>query len=930
MTNPSSEVVRYPDLFQTIESKWQARWRDADVYRAEDDSSRPKYYVLDMFPYPSGSGLHIGHCKNYVPGDVVARLMSMRGRNVLHPMGWDAFGQPAEQDAIKKKVNPRNVVPILAAEYKRQMSLLGIGYDWNREINSTDPEYYRWNQWAFLLLYERGLAYRKNAPVNWDPVDMVVLSNDEVVDGRGWRSGALVEKRDMAQWFFRTTAYGDKLIAGLDNIDWPEGVKTQQRDWIGKSEGCEFSLEVVSGQWSVDSAGRSPDAPSAPSSLTTDHSPLTTISVFTTRVDTVYGMSFVVLSPEHALVEQIVTDEQRAEVLAYRERAGKLSEQDRTAEGRERTGVFTGAYAVNPVNGHRVPVWVADYVLAGYGTGAIMAVPAHDARDFDFARRYDLPTPVVVVETEADVQHPLNGSEMTTAFVSKEGYTVNSDAFSGLPVKLAARRITELLVSKGIGEAKTNFRLRDWLVSRQRYWGTPIPIIHCKTCGEVPVPVAQLPVLLPDVENYKPGPDGRSPLASIPEFVNVDCPKCGASAERETDTMAGSVDSSWYFLRFTSPREQNASWDRAASDYWMNVDRYLGGREHAVGHLLYARFFQKVFFDAGLVSKDEPFQSLRNQGMLLGYTPVERFFDTKLKKDDFKSIKPDELVGYDFAEWSARFDTGGAFEALRRVEQTDATYREDPVSIEFQWLKMSKSKGNSVTPDEIAEKYGADSLRLYVCFEAPFEDTIQWDETRMNGTYRFLARVYDTVSEIAPGFDAEWTGKIGTATSPDEKALRRKTHQAIAKVGSDIESLGFNTSVSALMIFADGLRKFVAASGHTSPAAHEAAETLCKLLAPLAPHLADELFEKLGYAGRFLYREPFPVYDANVAAEAEVTVVVQVNGKIREKLTLPADSDAGVCEAAALASEKVQADLSGKTVRKVIVVPGKLVNIVAG
>ncbi len=890
--------VRYPDLFQSIEEKWQARWRDADIYHAAEDPDRPKYYVLDMFPYPSGSGLHIGHCKNYVPGDVVARLMSMRGRSVLHPMGWDAFGQPAEQDAIKRGVNPRSVVPLLAREYKRQMSLLGIGYDWNREINSTDPEYYRWNQWAFLLLYERGLAARKFAPVNWCPNENIVLANEDVNNGHCWRCDALVEKRDMLQWFLKITEYGDKLLAGLDTIDWPEGVKTQQRDWIGKSEGCEFELAVA----------RDDDAK---------------IRVFTTRVDTVYGMAFVVLSPEHALVERIASPEQREEVLVYRERAARLTDQDRMAEGRARTGVFTGAYAVNPVNGHQVPIWVADYVLAGYGTGAIMAVPAHDERDFDFARRYGLPTPVVVVATKAEVASPPDGAHLTTAFVSKDGFVVNSGPFDGLDCKMASARITERLVGEGGGEPKTNYRLRDWLVSRQRYWGTPIPIIRCAACGEVPVPLDQLPVLLPDVEQYKPGPDGRSPLASIPEFVNTTCPKCGGAAERETDTMAGSVDSSWYFLRFTSPRETDAAWNRAASDYWMNVDRYLGGREHAVGHLLYARFFQKVFFDAGLVSQNEPFQSLRNQGMLLGYTPVDA--DTP----DKKAIRFDELPGYDFTEWTERFRREGAFPAERVVPQSDGTMRTEPVHIEFQWLKMSKGKGNAVTPDEIARKYGADALRLYVCFEAPFEDTIQWDETRMNGTFRFLARVYDTLCEIAPAFDLGWVGKIADAATPDEKALRRKTHQAIAKVGSDIESLGFNTAVSALMIFSDGLRKFVAAHGVASPAAHEAAETLCKLLAPLAPHAADELFEKLGCVGRFLYREPFPVFDASVAAAEEVTVVVQVNGKVRDKLTLPPDADAGFCEMSALSSEKVQAELAGKTVRKVIVVPGRLVNIVA-
>ncbi|MBC8143460.1 MAG: class I tRNA ligase family protein [Armatimonadetes bacterium] len=437
------------------------------------------------------------------------------------------------------------------------------------------------------------------------------------------------------------------------------------------------------------------------------------------------------------------------------------------------------------------------------------------------------------------------------------------------------------------------------------------------------MPVSDLPVLLPDVENYKPGADGRSPLASIAEFVNVECPMCGAPAQRETDTMAGSVDSSWYFLRFTSPRETGAAWSRPASDYWMNVDRYLGGREHAVGHLLYARFFQKVFFDAGLVSHDEPFQSLRNQGMLLAYTPVDA------GSSDKKYIPSDELIGYDFAAWVARYESEGAFAAVRRIRQQDDTFREEPVRVEFAWLKMSKSKRNAVTPDEIAGKYGADALRMYVCFEAPFEDTIQWDESRMNGTARFLARVYDTVTEIAPAFDPAWHTKIATATTSAEADLRRRTHQAVAKVGADLEALAFNTAVSALMIFADALRKFVQSSGVASPAAHEGAETLVKLLAPLAPHIADELFEKLGYTNRFLYTEAFPVYDAAAAAASEVTVVVQVNGKLRDKLTLPADADEAVCEAAAMASDKVQADLVGKTIRKVVVVPGRLVNIVA-
>jgi leucyl-tRNA synthetase len=889
---------RYP--FQEIERKWQARWAEADTYHTTEQGDKPKYYVLDMFPYPSGSGLHVGHCRNYVPGDVVARLMYMQGRNVLHPMGWDAFGQPAEQDAIKRNVNPAQVVPLLAQEYKRQMSLLGIGYDWDREINSTDPSYYKWNQWAFELLYERGLAYRKLAPVNWCPNENTVLANEDVVDGRCWRCDAVVVKKDMMQWFFKITEYGDKLIEGLDRIDWPEGVKTQQRDWIGRSEGVEFDIPV-------------------------DGYPEAKVRVFTTRVDTVFGVSFVVLSPEHALVTEITTTDQRSAIDDYRAKAAKLTDQDRTDEKRERTGVFTGAYAVNPVTGHKVPIYIADYVLAGYGTGAIMAVPAHDTRDFDFARRYGLPTPIVIARDEKDVeQPPLNGDDLTEAFTSYDGITINSGEFSGLPCKVAARRIAEWMESKGIGTSKINFRLRDWLVSRQRYWGTPIPIIHCKTCGAVPVPREQLPVVLPPVENYKPNPDGRSPLAAIADFVNTTCPKCGQPAERETDTMAGSVDSSWYFLRFTSPHENDEPWDRAASDYWMPVDRYIGGREHAVGHLLYSRFFTKVFYDAGFISFDEPFQTLKNQGMLLGLTTVDA--DTKEKKP----IKPEEFVGYDRNTFISNWEKGGKFQAERIVKPDGEEERVEPVTVEYQWLKMSKSKGNAVTPDEMAAKYGADALRLFILFSAPFEDSIQWSEEALNGTFRFLNRTWDAVMEVAPAYQPDWAERIGEATSSEERTLRRKTHQAILKVTDDITEFRFNTAVSAMMIFGDALRRYVQANGNASPAAHEAVASFAKLLSPLAPHIADEMWEKLGYTGQFLYQEAWPVGDPAIAAEDEITLVVQINGKVRERLVLPADSDAKVCEMSALASDKVQAEIAGKTIRKVIVVPGKLVNIVAG
>jgi leucyl-tRNA synthetase len=890
---------RYP--FQAIERKWQQRWAEDGVYRTTESGDKPKYYVLDMFPYPSGSGLHVGHCKNYVPGDVVARFMHMRGHNVLHPMGWDAFGQPAEQDAIKKNVNPRTVVPILAAEYKRQMSLLGIGYDWDREINSTSPEYYRWNQWAFLRLYEKDLAYRKNAPVNWCVNESTVLANEEVNDGKCWRCDGPVIKRDLPQWFFRITAYAEKLLEGLDRIDWPEGVKTQQRDWIGKSEGVEFDIPITGYDAKV--------------------------RVFTTRVDTVYGMSFVVLSPEHALVETITTDEQKEAIATYREKAARLSDMDRTAEGRERTGVFTGAYGVNPVSGHRVPIYIADYVLTGYGTGAIMAVPAHDDRDFDFARRYDLPTPIVIVATEAETeQPPVDGSALASAFLSKEGFTVNSNHFSGLPAKVAARRIAEWMESEGIGIRKTNFKLRDWLVSRQRYWGTPIPIIHCESCGEVPVPYEDLPVVLPDVENYKPTDNGRSPLAAIPEFVNTTCPKCGASAQRETDTMAGSVDSSWYFLRFTSPQDDTEAWNRPAADYWMPVDRYLGGREHAVGHLLYSRFFTHFFFDEGLISVDEPFASLRNQGMLLAETTIDA------DSSDKHPIKRSDLVGFDLDTWLERWKKEGTFPAERIIKDTETGgIRQEPVDIDFAWLKMSKSKENAVTPDEMAEKYGSDSLRLYILFEAPFEDSIQWSEDRMTGVFRFANRVWDVITKVADTYDPAWAEKIESVSGdPAQKTLRRRTHQAIAKVTDDVSEFRFNTAVSALMIHADALRKHVQSQGADSPAVSEAAATLVKLLSPLAPHIADELWEQLGKSGAYLYNESWPVVDTAAAAEEEIVVVVQINGRLVERLTLPADASTQTCESSALEAPKVKAALEGKTIRKVIVVPGKLVNVVAG
>ena len=894
-----SESGRYP--FQAIERKWQQRWRDADVYRTDEggeplggDGSKPKSYVLTMFPYPSGSGLHVGHCKNYVPGDVVARFRKMQGFNVLHPMGWDAFGLPAEQDAIKNGVNPRTVVPLLVAEYKRQMSVLGLSYDWNREINTTDPEYYRWNQWAFLLLYRRGLAYHKSAPVNWCINESSVLANEEVVDGKCWRCDGPVIKKDLPQWNLKITAYADKLLEGLDRINWPEGVKKHQRDWIGRSEGAEVDFAVASGDGKI--------------------------SVFTTRPDTLWGATFMVFAPEHPLVDLLTTAEQRAAVAAYRDAAGRASEIDRTAEGREKTGVFTGGYAINPVNGANIPVWIADYVLMNYGTGAIMAVPAHDQRDFEFARKFDLPVIAVYAEDEM-----VSAEEMTAAITDKGTFRAALNTpFTGEPNnKETVKKIIRWLEAQGIGQGRVVYRLRDWLLSRQRYWGTPIPMIHCPQCGIVAVPESDLPVVLPDVENYKPTADGRSPLAAIPEFVNVKCPECGGDAQRETDTMAGTVDSSWYFLRYTSPHEKNAAWNRKAADYWMPVDMYLGGREHAVSHLLYCRFFTHVFHDAGLIDADEPASTLRNQGMLNSLTPVDA--DSREKK----WILPEELVGYDREKWIERYQSEKTFPAERIVKDTDTGGDKIlPVNVEFQWLKMSKSKRNASTPDEIAEAFGSDALRLYVLFEAPFEDSIQWSEERMTGTFRFLNRVWDIVTQIGPAYDPAHPKRLHIADAADERALRRRTHQTIIKVTEDAAELRFNTAVSALMIHTDALRRFVAAHGTDSPVAHEAAAALVKLLAPFAPHIADELWERLGNQDDFLFRSFLPVADAAVAAEEQITLVVQINGKLRDRLSLPAASDATACEEAALRSPKIVEELNGRSPKKIIVIPGKLVNIV--
>ncbi len=906
--------------FRQIEAKWRERWETSGLFRVENQSDRPKFYGLDFFPYPSGAGISVGHCRNYVPLDVACRHKVMQGYNVLHPMGWDAFGQPAENEAIKRGRNPREMVPEYAANYKRQLKLVGISYDWSREINSSLPDYYRWTQWLFLLLYRRGLAYRANAAVNWCPEDKTVLANEEVVNGRCWRCDTLVEKRPMPQWFFKITDYADRLLSGLDTIQWSDGIKQQQREWIGRSEGAEVAFSVI-GVFGTDDK----------------------IRVFTTRPDTLWGATFLVLAPEHPLVDVVTTPEHATATQEYRERAQRATEIERQSTERVKTGVFTGAYADNPVTGEPIPIWIADYVLMGYGTGAIMAVPAHDQRDFEFARKFDIPV-VPVYETEAGqtgatMTEALPAGGVMRAFAPAPGALAGTEfPFAGLPNnKETVGKIIPWLEARGVGQGVVNFRLRDWLISRQRYWGAPIPIVHCPACGEVAVPDDQLPVLLPDVEKYQPTGTGESPLANIPEFVNTTCPQCGGPARRETDTMGGTACSSWYYLRFADPHNNRQAFDPAIAQYWLPVDLYAGGAEHAVSHLMYSRFWTKVMFDAGLITFEEPFLQLRNQGMLLAYTPgreIKRDERADALNDDgedegdepledWKVLKPEEKATIPESEWVWR------------------------------WVKMSKNKGNVVTPDEMAAQYGADSLRLFGLFVAPFEETVQWSDKGIEAMHRYVNRLWRLWTEMRPFYDPEWrpalarllaqTGAIARdegdqnplILGEDERKLRRKLHQTIRKVGDDIENFRFNTAVAALMEFTNEWSAFRNALGGAQPSPSQAAllseilETLPLLMSPLAPHLADEWRERLGLAGS-AFKQAWPVFDPAAVEEDAMTIVVQINGKLRDRLTLPLGTSDAEVEALALASPKMQAELSARQIRKVIVVPGKLVNVVVG
>jgi leucyl-tRNA synthetase len=810
---------------QEIEPRWRKHWEESSLYLTREGGDKPKYYCLDFFPYPSGDGLHVGHCRNYVPTDVLSRYHRMQGYNVLHPMGWDSFGEPTEQAAIAHGAQPRRTTDLNTANFRRQMTLIGASYDWTREIDSSRPEYYRWTQWFFLLLYRRGLAYRDSNYQWWCPICQTTLSSHEAAGGVCWRGHTGITKREIPAWYFKITAYADALLGGLEHIDWPESVKNIQRNWIGRSEGVEIHFPVAGGEQDI--------------------------PVFTTRPDTLFGATFFVLAPEHPAVQALTGEDQRRSVEAYVAEASQRSEIDRMAQTQPKTGVFTGGYVLNPLNREPIPVWVADYVLPDYGTGAVMGVPAHDERDFEFARANHLPVRVVIVE------RGWAGEALEQAFTGT-GVMVNSGEFDGLPNETGAQRIAQELARRGAGHPAVNYRMRDWLISRQRYWGTPIPIVYCQDCGEVPLPEDQLPLLLPEMEDFTPDGSGRSPLARVPEFVNTTCPKCGGPAERETDTLGGFACSSWYFLRFTSPHYQEGPFEPQAMRYWMPVDLYMGGVEHAVLHLLYARFWTHVLADAGLVPFSEPFPHLRNQGQLLA---------------------PDGQ-------------------------------------------RMSKSRGNVITPDRMVEEYGADALRLYVMFMAPYDQDIAWNMEGINGTRRFLNRIWDLYAHT-------YTASHQRTAGDRDRELERALHQTIRLVGERIQELRLNTMVSALMEFSNQLLERYRSGRWHSQTYREALDSFMVLLAPAAPYLAEELWQRSGQAGS-VHAQPWPQWDPALAREQLAQVAVQIDGKLREVIEAALDTDRESLEQQVYALPKIQQHLQGKQVVRAIYVPGRIFNIVTG
>ena len=799
-----------------IEPKWQQVWEEQKANEVEADASKVKTYVAGMFPYPSGAGMHTGHAFSYSIVDAIARFHRQHGENVLNPMGWDTFGLPAENYAIKTGTAPAKATAENIANFKKQFKRMGVSIDWSRELNTSDPEYYKWTQWVFTKLFERGLAYQKESLQWWCPVDKTVLANEQVEAGHCWRCGSLVEKKSMKQWFFKITEYADALLDEIEDLDWPQKIKTAQTNWIGKSVGAEIEFKIDG----LDDA----------------------ITVFSTRPDTIFGASFVVLAPEHPFARTLAVGNFKEAANTYVKEAVKKSEIERTNDTKEKTGVFTGSYAINPVSGEKVPIWVADYVLGGYGTGAVMAVPAHDERDYAFAEKYHLPIIDVIEAPEGTSEQVYHG----------EGILVNSGKFDGMSTSDAREKIVDWLEAQKLGHAQTTYKMRDWLISRQRYWGAPIPIIHCEEHGAVPVPEGQLPVVLPEIEDFAPKGDGKSALARATDWVHTTCPECGKPALRETDTMDGYACSSWYLLRYADPKNAEQAWDPEKVNYWNPLDYYIGG-DHAVAHLLYVRFWTHIFHDMGLINFKEPVKKL----IYHGYINAE-----------------------------------------------DGT-------------KMSKSKGNVIDPlDVIDQGYGADALRTYVLFMGPIELDASWDSRGIAGIYRFLNRVWTLVQQFE---------ESGKEVTKNDDAIRVLRHKTVRKVTDDFRRLSFNTAISAMMEYVNELYKFKV-DGFSDEVWHDALQTLTQLIAPFAPHMADELFAQLGGEG-LVQNATWPTWDEALTVEDTITIAVQVNGKLRGEISVGKDTDPEEIKAKALAHENVVKFVDGEP-KKVIYVPGRLVSIV--
>lgn len=818
---------------QSIEKKWQSRWLAENVYKTEMDPEKPKYYSLEMFPYPSGN-LHMGHVRNYSIGDVLARYKTMEGFNVIHPMGFDAFGMPAENAAIKHGIRPSDWTCSNMENMKRQQREMGLSYDWDREVATCSPDYYRWTQWLFQLFYKRGLAYKKKAYVNWCDTCGTVLANEQVIEGRCWRCDSEVVKKDLSQWFLKITDYADVLLKDLDLLEgWPERVKIMQENWIGRSEGLEFSLEV-------------PELGEK-------------IAAYTTRPDTVYGITFLALAAEHPLMEKICRNNPKAgEIMAFCKKAQNQSEMERTSSESEKEGIFTGLYAVNPFNGNRVEIWVTNYVLAEYGTGAVIGVPSEDQRDWMFAAKYGLN----IIITLQPRDRELKLEEMTEAYVDKAGVLVNSAEFSGMDIKAAMQGIMDKAEAEGFGRRRVNYRLRDWLISRQRYWGAPIPVVYCPECGEQLVPEEQLPVMLPEDVKFEQG--AVSPLAQSEAFVNCTCPKCGGPARRETDTMDTFICSSWYYLRYTDPHNDRLPFDRDKVNYWAPVDQYIGGIEHAILHLLYSRFFTKVLKDAGMVDFSEPFTNLLTQGMVL--------------KDG---------------------------------------------------SKMSKSKGNVVSPEEIIARYGADTARLFILFAAPVDRDLDWSDEGVAGASRFLKRIWRIMEvfedKIRAGQDEYDVGSL----TDEERELRRVLHTTIRKVTEDIrDRFMFNTAISSIMELVNAFYVFQNSRAINENLVRETAVNLLKLLAPFAPHITEELWSILVGGNSSVHQQRWPVYDEAATVRAEVQIVLQINGRVRDRIMIATGVSREEMEAAARENSRVRELTAGRSIVKLICVPDKLVNIV--